>query len=226
MRWAVIASLVIHVCIIGLVFNSSEGKTGAYPKVIPVKLTTLPVSRGVNKPALAEEQNKAVTKKPRTTETSKDKTRMAEVNPKKKPERKKSPEPKPSTEDKRPSEKAAESQNKGLPEGVDLGSEFGSARLDASGFDSPYFLNVLFSKIRNNWDNPYDGTDSVGCVIYFVVDRSGRIIDSAIEKTSGFPSYDQSALRAVLASRPPPLPNQFGSDELGIHLEFKYLPYN
>jgi TonB family protein len=68
--------------------------------------------------------------------------------------------------------------------------------------------------------------DMASCIIYFVVDRSGRISDSAIEKSSGMPAYDQAALRAVLASKPPPLPNQFGSDELGIHLEFKYIPYN
>ncbi len=117
-------------------------------------------------------------------------------------------------------------ERKGLPEGVELGSEFGSARLDATGFDSPYYLNVLFSKIRNRWDNPYEGIDTVGCTIYFVIDRKGKIVDSAIENSSGLSAYDHAALRAVLAAKPPPLPNQFGSEELGIHLQFRYLPYN
>jgi len=226
MRWAIAASLVLHVFFMGLVFKNSDSKTSAYPKVIPVQLTSLPPSRGAAKPAVEEATAAKSSKKEQKTEPSKDKTRVAEVNQQKRPEKKKTPEPKPAINGEDESAKSKESQNRGLPEGVELGSEFGSARLDAVGFDSPYFLNVLFSKIRNNWDNPYEGADSIGCTIYFVVDRKGRITDSAIEKSSGLVAYDQSALRAVLAAKPPPLPNQFSSDELGIHLEFKYLPYN
>ena len=224
MRWAIVTSFVIHAFFIGLVFKSSDGKTSTYPKIMPVRLTSMPVAKGASKPVVpAESVNK--TKKTEKIEKPSDKTRMAEVNPKKKP-KKKQPETKPAVEEKAAAEKPTEDRNKGLPEGVELGSEFGSARLDAVGFDSPYYLNVLFSKIRNSWDNPYEGLDSVGCMIYFVVDRRGKISDSAIEKSSGYPAYDQAALRAILAAKPPPLPNQFNSDELGIHLEFKYIPYN
>lgn len=226
MKWAVTASVVIHIFFIGLIFSSSESKTGAYPKVIPVILASLPPNEGTTRPAVAEETVSKAPKNKQKIEPVKDKTRVAEVNKDKRSEKKKTPEPKPVPQDEEDNSKAKESKNRGLPEGVKLGSEFGSARLDAVGFDSPYFLNVLFSKIRNNWDNPYEGADSIGCIIYFVVDRKGKIVDSAIEKPSGLDPFDQSALRAVLAAKPPPLPNQFNSDELGIHLEFKYLPYN
>jgi TonB family protein len=225
MRWAIIGSLVIHSFFIVLVFTNSEGKTRAYPKVIPVRLASPPPLRGVEKSTAAEAPAEKAVQKTKKADKPDEKTRMAEINKRKKPKRK-APEPKPSVKEEPSKKKATESQNAGLPEGVELGSEFGSARLDAVGFDSPYYLNVLFSKIRSRWDNPYEGMDSVHCVIYFVVDRGGRISDSAIEKSSGFASYDHAALRAVLAAKPPPLPNQFGSNELGIHLEFKYLPYN
>jgi protein TonB len=224
MRWAVAASLVFHSFFLGLIFKSSQEKSGQYPPVMVVRLASPPAARGAPTKATTEAPKKAEAPK-KKQEATKEKTRMAEVNKRKKPERKKKTQPPPPTQESKTSDDVSDSRGKGLPEGVELGSEFGSASLDASGFDSPYFLNVLFSKIRNRWDNPYEGGDTVRCTIYFVVDRGGRITDSAIEHSSGLASYDQAALRAVLAAKPPPLPNQFGSDELGIHLEFRFLPY-
>lgn len=227
MRWAVISSLFLHSVFIGLVFKGAAKKTDQYPPVMMVRLASLPVVKGAARPASVETSKKTTTKKTKKPESSKEKPRMAEVNKRKRPERKReTPGPEAEVKKETAAREAIESERKGLPEGVDLGSEFGSARLDATGFDSPYFLNVLFSKIRNRWDNPYEGIDTIHCTIYFVVDRKGKIIDSAIENSSGLSAYDYAALRAVLAARPPPLPNQFGSEELGIHLQFRYLPYN
>lgn len=227
MRWAVISSLIIHSIFIGLVFKGSAKKTSQYPPVMMVRLAIPPPVKGTAKPAAIETPERAPAKKTEQIESSKEKPRMAEVNRRKKPKREtETPKKKPAAEAEPATKEITEQQKKGLPEGVELGSEFGSARLDAAGFDSPYYLNVLFSKIRNRWDNPYEGIDTIDCTIYFVVDRKGKIIDSAIESTSGLSAYDQAALRAVLAARPPPLPNQFGSEELGIHLQFRYLPYN
>jgi protein TonB len=225
MRWGVISSLIIHSIFIGLVFKGSARKTSQYPPVMMVRLATPPPIKGTTKPAAVEAPKEVPAKKTEKVESSEEKPRMAEVNRRKRPARKKET-PKPEVKKEPAAEQTMEYGKQGLPEGVELGSEFGSARLDAAGFDSPYFLNVLFSKIRNRWDNPYEGIDTINCTIYFVVDRTGRIIDSAIENSSGLAAYDQAALRAVLAAKPPPLPNQFGSDELGIHLQFRYLPYN
>lgn len=227
MRWAVISSLIIHSIFIGLVFKGSAKKTSQYPPVMMVRLATLPPVKGTAKPAAIETPEKAIPKKTEKIEVPKEKTRVAEVDERKKPERKSKTQPeKPTAKEEPTSREITGEDRKGLPDGTELGSEFGSARLDAAGFDSPYYLNVLFSKIRNRWDNPYEGIDTIHCTIYFVVDRKGRIIDSAIENSSGLSAYDQAALRAVLAAKPPPLPNQFGSEELGIHLQFRYLPYN
>lgn len=224
MRWAIISSLIIHGIIFAFILKNSSEKMNKYPEVMMVHLASPPPARGVEKPAVQAPKSKTKTIKP---ETKKPETRVAEVNPRKKPKRKTAkPKPKQATTEKPTTQENIVSQNKGLPQGVELGSEFGSARIDAAGFDSPYYLNIVFSKIRRGWDNPYEGNDTVSCIIYFVVDRSGRISDSAVEKSSNWPAYDQAALRAVLASKPPPLPNQFGSDELGIHLEFRYIPYN
>jgi TonB family protein len=186
-----------------------------------VHLSSPPPALGIQTPQVQQTSTQAI--KPKKIEQPSDETRMAEVNRLKRPKRQETKQTSP-PEEKIPQKETAESKSKGLPEGVNLGSEFGFARLDATGFDSPYFLNVLFSKIRNQWENPFEGQDTVQCTIYFVISREGRIVDSAIEKSSGIVAYDQAALRAVLNSKPPPLPGQFGSDELGVHLEFQYIP--
>jgi TonB family protein len=225
MRWAVISSLIFHGIFFGFMLKNKSDKTSKYPPVMMVRLTGPPPARGVQKPAV-KTTPKTTPKKTQKTEPQKPETRVAEVNPKRKPKRRQQETKPPQTKEEPQTQEAVGEQRKGLPEGVDLGSEFGSASIDAAGFDSPYYLNVVFSKIRRAWDNPVESTDTVSCTIYFVIDRRGKISDSSIENSSSIAAYDQAALRAVLAAKPPPLPNQFGSEELGIHLEFRYIPYN
>jgi len=224
MRWAIGTSILLHCLILTLVFVGPGARQKGYPQVMIVRLASLPPAQGSRTPAVEKAVEQPAKTPPKKIETPEKSARMAEVNPQKKPKRQ---PPKPIAEP--PKEEAAqketaESKSKGLPEGVNLGSEFGFARLDATGFESPYYLNILFDKIRNHWDNPFQGQDTVQCTIYFVISREGQIIDSAIELSSGILAFDQAALRAVLGSRPPPLPNQFGSDQLGVHLEFQYIP--
>lgn len=223
MRWAIGVSLILHLLLLTLVFRGATVKQKSYPPVMMVRLSAPPISKGIPNPAV-EKSTPQQAKQTRKIEPPKEETRVAEVNKGKRPQKPK-PKPTPSApKEESMQDDTREIKSKGLPEGVDLGSEFGSARLDASGFDSPYYLNILFSKIRNEWDNPFDGAESISCIIYFVVSRDGKIIDSAIEKSSGVTVYDQAALRAVLNVKAPPLPNQFDANELGIHLEFQYLP--
>ena len=60
-------------------------------------------------------------------------------------------------------------------------------------------------------------------IIKFKILRNGRIERAEIERSSGFPPFDNSALRAVLSSAPlPPLPKDFIEDSLVIHFGFEY----
>ena len=54
--------------------------------------------------------------------------------------------------------------------------------------------------------------------------ENGDVVDVTIELSSGVAAFDQSALRAVLSSSPPPLPLEYTGNQLGIHLQFQYLP--
>lgn len=93
--------------------------------------------------------------------------------------------------------------------------------LDAPYFPFNYYLTQILSFISSNWYKPpvLEGTH---CIIYFVISKSGRIIDAKVEKSSENSAFDRAALRAVLASNPlPPLPFDFYEEKLGIHLRFQ-----
>jgi TonB family protein len=105
-----------------------------------------------------------------------------------------------------------------------LGNGISSAQLDAYNFGSPYYLSIVFGKIRDEWENPVQSSSNLMATIYFRILRDGNIVETKVEKTSGLDLFDQSALRAIMGSAPfPPLPNEFSGEYLGIHLEFEYV---
>jgi TonB family protein len=103
------------------------------------------------------------------------------------------------------------------------GSGFG---VGGGGFEYSYYLNVVLTRIGENWVNPYQTSNyQFNCSVQFVIQRDGLISEAKIETSSKNSIYDQSALRAVLATRNlPPLPQDFKSDQLKLHLEFEYQP--
>lgn len=117
--------------------------------------------------------------------------------------------------------KTVKSQRKGLPDGLpDITPEIytGSGR----GFNYSYYLNILLSKIAQNWNNPYKNKDIIlKSMVYFEVDNNGLISNIRIEIDSGNDIYNESTIRAVaLTKKLPPLPQEFSDDYLKVHLEF------
>ena len=101
----------------------------------------------------------------------------------------------------------------------------GSASIDIEGqnFSDDFYLNLIMTKVANNWLNPLRGGRKMATTIYFRIQRDGKVSDAKIEKKSGNSLLDQSALRAVLASSPlPPLPESYSGDFLGVHFEFEH----
>lgn len=93
--------------------------------------------------------------------------------------------------------------------------------LDAPYFPFNYYLNQVLSFISSNWYKP-PSPEGTFCTVYFIISKSGRIIDAKVEASSGNGAFDRAALRAVLASNPlPPLPYDFYEEKLGIHLKFQ-----
>lgn len=111
---------------------------------------------------------------------------------------------------------------KGTGSGGGLGSEF-SSQIGLSHFPYTYYLEIIQSRISNNWlkSQVSSGTKKdLYTTVYFKIYKDGHISAVDIEESSGINSLDLSAKRAVTSSRFPPLPSAYEYDFLGIHLIF------
>jgi TonB family protein len=89
-----------------------------------------------------------------------------------------------------------------------------------------YYLNVILTRISDNWLNPYAGEAKVlTATVVFVIERDGTVKEVKVEKKSGDAAYDASCERALLVlDRLPPLPPEFTGPRLKLHLEFEQKP--
>jgi TonB family protein len=230
MRQDFIVSLILHTVIVAIMAISSPFKprvSSDLGDVINVHLAALPapkVETPIIKPAtipraMTASEEIAVVPAMETIATPK----KIEL---KKPEKKK-------IEDKtyQPADKGAKDQaglkdtTTDVSENIGANSKLGGASVDNASFNYPYWYMQSFPKIERNWTNPVFANRPLKCVVYFQVIRSGRIIKSEIEQSSGVATYDRACLRAITLSEPlPPLPKEFIEEILGIHLEFPYSP--
>lgn len=100
-----------------------------------------------------------------------------------------------------------------------------SAKADGD-FRFAYYLATLRNKIGSRWVPPA-GVDARGrpikTTLYFRVHRDGQISQAAIESSSGYAFFDQTAMRALLSATPlPPLPAGFTDNYLGVHFGFEF----
>jgi TonB family protein len=89
-----------------------------------------------------------------------------------------------------------------------------------------YYLNVVLTRISDNWLNPYAGEANVlTATVVFVIERDGTVTGVQVEKKSGDAAYDASCERALLVlDKLPPLPPEFTGPRLKLHLEFEQKP--
>ncbi|TET63076.1 MAG: hypothetical protein E3J47_02400 [Candidatus Stahlbacteria bacterium] len=118
---------------------------------------------------------------------------------------------------KKPKAKTEKIIKKGLPD-IKPKIYTGSGR----GFTYSYYLNILLNKINKNWHNPFKDRDIVlKSIVYFEVDKNGKLYNVRLEENSGNELYNETTIRAViLAKKLPPLPQEFSDDYLKVHLEF------
>lgn len=117
-------------------------------------------------------------------------------------------------------------EGKGEGHEVSLGGGLGSAYVEGGNFESSYYLDIAFGKIRGNFTNPLRQTTfPIRTTVYFKILKNGKIAEPVVEAPSGVAPFDQATLRAVISSDPlPPLPEEYKGEWLGIHLEFEFLP--
>ena len=108
-------------------------------------------------------------------------------------------------------------QTTGSPQGA------GAVTLSVSDFPYAWYIQAIHRKIQERWvGQAIDGRQPE---IIFVIGADGRLRGLEVGKSSGNPSYDQVALRAVNDANPfPPLPAGFGKQTLKVGLQFVYDP--
>ena len=111
------------------------------------------------------------------------------------------------------------------PLGQRGGSPYGVGALTLNVTDFPYawYMAAIHRKIKERWD----GYALAGQqpAVTFEIGRNGELKRVVVDKSSGNPSYDQTAIRAVTEANPfPPLPADFKEPTLKIVLQFAYNP--
>lgn len=107
------------------------------------------------------------------------------------------------------------------PPGLGLGGAAGGSPFDQD-FEYAYYVQQMLTRIHQRWQRTaVRGTAVV--VVSFTIARDGRVLDAAVETSSGISILDRSSLRAVMLADPlPPLPNSYPRDQVGVHLRFTY----
>ena len=84
------------------------------------------------------------------------------------------------------------------------------------------YMRELQRRIKLNWDPP-KGNESKTVVLMFKIARDGRLLSCRIHRSSGLPSADQAALKAVELTAPfRPLPADFKGQSIDIQFTFDY----
>ena len=111
------------------------------------------------------------------------------------------------------------------PLGQTAGSLQGAGAVTLSVSDFPYawYIQAIHRKIQEHWEGrAIDGRQPE---VIFEIGGDGRLRQLKIGKSSGNPTYDQLAMRAVGDANPfPPLPAGFGKPTLIVGLQFIYDP--
>jgi len=105
----------------------------------------------------------------------------------------------------------------------DAGIGFGDA---AFGERYGAYVNAITRAISNNWlKSLVDSRVQKAPRVYltFEIAKNGKISNVGVQQSSGIPSLDRSAQRAVLASDPlPPLPADFRGSSVNVNFYFEY----
>jgi TonB family protein len=107
----------------------------------------------------------------------------------------------------------------GATRGLSLGASAGMPGIPLD-FQFTYYVERMLALIESRWYKP-PVTGTPRARVRFTIARSGRVDGIRLEQSSGLPSYDRAALRALYAANPlPPLPPAYPKATLTVHLTF------
>ncbi|HUE90413.1 MAG TPA: TonB family protein [Vicinamibacterales bacterium] len=112
---------------------------------------------------------------------------------------------------------SARGQGFGLSSG---GGGTGSV-LHTANFCCPEYVALMLDAVNRNWDHNQQAAGVT--VIKYTIERDGRLTNIQLERSSGYPTLDYMAQRALQATRQlPPLPGAFTEPSLTVSLTFEY----
>ncbi len=102
----------------------------------------------------------------------------------------------------------------------------GDLSFDTAGWDLGPYARRVQERVQGNWRTPEAQMilrQKGWVAIHFNIQKNGRITDLQVVRSSGIPSYDQSAQDALRASDPlPALPDEVTVPQLGALFRFFY----
>src|SRR5262249_46170133 len=118
----------------------------------------------------------------------------------------------------------AQTGTRGQGFGLSSGGGPGSgSTLDVADFCCPDYLFTMIERIRSVWVQTQGAGGEV--VVAFTIQRDGTLSSGKIDRSSGNPTLDIAAQRAIAMTRKlPPLPEAFSNPTLTVHLNFQYQP--
>ncbi|OGS44392.1 MAG: hypothetical protein A2539_02040 [Elusimicrobia bacterium RIFOXYD2_FULL_34_15] len=110
----------------------------------------------------------------------------------------------------------------GSTAGTGLGSGTGIG-VDAGNFPYIGYINILRNKVAQNWDpQAYSSGSLKKVLVYFKINKNGKVENLIIKESAGISYIDRSAIRAITNSSPfPPLPVGFPDNSLGVYFMFQ-----
>jgi TonB family protein len=91
-------------------------------------------------------------------------------------------------------------------------------------FPYPWYITQVRMSLWNRWSSRMPKEGSLSSVVVFRIQRSGEISGLNVERSSGNKLFDFAAMSSVERSTPfPPLPDEYGEQELVMHVEFKII---
>jgi protein TonB len=236
------ASFIAHVAFAtaAMFFPAVHTQSRSLPDAIPVSMIRL----SGPKPAPVKETTNAVPAKKTPAPVVKKKKPVVPADMTKKPTRKKKPpqtqvqeteqvpDPTPgdSTNDEPVEEAAPASDDGPEPEFTGPGTGDGSssvASLDILGSEFDWYTSSITAKLKQHWNRPLLGgvRETLTVVVSFTIQSDGRVTDVDIQSSSGVPSIDRSALRAIIDAAPlPRIPPQLRENTLPARFEFRWHP--
>lgn len=115
----------------------------------------------------------------------------------------------------------AETGARGQGFGLTQGGGGTGAQLDVGDFCCPEYIVTMQDLINRNWSSKQQTEATT--IMKFTIQRDGTLTNIQIERSSGQPTLDFMAQRALMLTKLPPLPAPYTNPSLGVHVTFEFL---